>query len=71
MLVPTTSTTGDQCHYDIRQLSDSQRRNIFERHAHNIAGLGICSRDGSYQVPTVEQLYTLSLEAERQDIFDR
>ena len=70
ILVSTISTTGDECHYDIRQLSDKQRRDVFETHAHNIAGLSICSDDGSYQVPTVEQLHALSLQAERQDLSD-
>ena len=64
IIVPTISTTGDPCHYDIRQISDSQRRNVFERHAHNIGDLSICSGDGSHQVPTIEQLHALSLEAE-------
>ena len=70
IIVPTISTTGDHCHYDIRQLSDNQRRNVFEKHAHNIASLRICSSDGSHQVPTVEQLHALSLEAERLDMSD-
>jgi hypothetical protein len=58
------------CHYEIQQLSDKDRRKVFETYGHDITGLNICAEDGSHQIPTVEQLHALSLEAERQDIAD-
>ena len=70
VLVHTISTTGDECHYEIQQLSDRDRRKVFEIYGHDINRLYICAEDGSYQIPTVEQLYLLSLEFEQQTISD-
>jgi hypothetical protein len=41
VLVKSPSTSGDECHHTIHQLSDSRAKKIFDNHAH--AGqLGIC-----------------------------
>jgi len=45
ILVNKESNTGDICHYDIENLSDKERRDIFRNHASN-ANLYICNNDG-------------------------
>ena len=53
------STSGDKCHYNIRELRDPDARRFFQQFWNKIESFNICTSDGDYRPLSVEDLEKL------------